>query len=484
MIYSATPTIGKFMQSSAFCRLIMGPVGSGKSTGCLMEVIKRAQQQAPGPDGVRRTRFAIVRATLQQIKLTVLKEFYTWVAPVTDFRVSESTIYLKWRDISSEIHLIPLDDERDQQRLLSAQLTGIWVNEFPEIDPGLFPAMAGRVGRYPPSAAGGASWFGIIADGNFPTEGGEWHELLELNRPPDWDVWKQPGGLSLGAENLANLLQTPETVSLPVDSELRIAQGRTYYERLARQHSPAWKRRYVDAEYGDDPSGTAVYRETFKLHWHVTDTLEPSPGHALVVGQDFGRNPWSVICQLDAKGRLLVLEEVPGTDVGLELHLRQNLRPALNKDRYLGFPAMLVGDPAGMQRNSSYEETSFDLLRRAGFNAVPGPTNHIDSRLRAVESFLIGSSNAGPALLVDKSRCPTIVRGFAGGYRFAHTRHGQAKPTPDKDNGDYSHPHDGLQYVACSVQNGITPLMAVRMGGARSRWATPPEQKVTAAGWT
>ena len=151
MIYDAPPTVAGFMNSSAFCRLIMGPVGSGKSTGCLMEVIKRAQQQTPGPDGVRRTRFAIVRATLQQIKLTVLKEFYTWVAPVTDFKVSESTIHLKWRDIVSEIHLIPLDDERDQQRLLSAQLTGIWCNEFPEIDPGLFPAMAGRVGSLSPS---------------------------------------------------------------------------------------------------------------------------------------------------------------------------------------------------------------------------------------------------------------------------------------------------------------------------------------------
>ena len=483
MIYDAPPTVAGFMNSSAFCRLIMGPVGSGKSTGCLMEVIKRAQQQTPGPDGVRRTRFAIVRATLQQIKLTVLKEFYTWVAPVTDFKVSESTIHLKWRDIVSEIHLIPLDDERDQQRLLSAQLTGIWCNEFPEIDPGLFPAMAGRVGRYPPSAAGGASWFGIIADGNFPTEGGEWHELLELNRPVDWDVWKQPGGLTTGAENLGNLLQTPTTIGLRVDDPVRIAQGRTYYERLARQHSPAWRRRYVDAEYGDDPSGTAVYKETFKLHWHVTDELAPNPGLPIIIGQDFGRNPWSLLCQLDSKGRLLVLEEVPG-DTGLELHLRQNLRPAMAQERYMGHPVMVVGDPSGRHRDSLYEETAFDLLSRAGFNAVPAPTNDIDPRIRAVESFLIGSSNAGPAILIDKRRCPVLVRGFTGGYRFAHTRHGQAKPTPDKDNGDYSHPHDDLQYVACSVQNGITPMMATRIRGMNRRWGTPVEQRVTAAGWT
>ena len=462
MIFTAPPTLSSFMQSRAFFRFVLGPVGSGKSTSCLMEIIRRASEQRQGPDGFRRTRFAVVRATLQQIKMTVLKEFYTWVAPVTDFRVSESTIHLRWNDVVCEIHLIPLDDERDQQRLLSAQLTGIWVNEFPEIDPALFPSMAGRVGRYPSSAQGGCSWFGVIADGNFPTEGGEWHELLEIARPTDWDVWKQPGGLDPAAENLENL---PDGVG--------------YYERLARQHSPDWVRRYVHAQYGNDPSGTAVYRESFKLNWHCADSVDPVMGHPLIIGQDFGRNPWSIITQLDHRGRMLMLEEIAADDVGLELHINRSLRPALMQERYLGRPIAIIGDPAGMQRSTSYEETSFDLLKRAGFHAFPAPTNNIDARLRGVETFLNGSSNGGPAMLIDKGRCPKFVRGMSGGYRFAHTRQGQAKPSPDKN--DYSHVHDAAQYACSATQNGLMPIVASRLV---RRIVPDTGARMSAAGWT
>src|SRR6478752_8480830 len=111
MVFDAPPTISQFMCSSAFVRIILGPVGSGKSTGCLMEIMRRSAEQAKGPDGYRHTRWAIVRQTLQQIKQTVLKEFYTWVEPITRFKVSENTIYIEHEDVKAEIHLIPLDDQ-------------------------------------------------------------------------------------------------------------------------------------------------------------------------------------------------------------------------------------------------------------------------------------------------------------------------------------------------------------------------------------
>lgn len=106
----------------------------------------------------------------------------------------------------------------------------------------------------------------------------------------------------------------------------------------------------------------------------------PSPGHSLVVGQDFGRAPWRAICQLDHKGRFLILEEVPAEDIGLELHIAQSLRPALMQERYLGFPIAIIGAPAGAAKNSLYEVTSFDLPKEAGFRTIPAPTNDIDPR--------------------------------------------------------------------------------------------------------
>ena len=491
MIYSAPPTIAGFMNSSAFCRIVMGPVGSGKSTGCLMELMKRAQQQTPGPDGVPQNplRHRPGDAAADPSSRCCTGNSTPWAAPVTDFRVSESTIYMNWRDVACEVHLIPLDDERDQQRLLSAQLTGIWCNEFVEIDPArCSPRWQAASGATPKRRRGRVVVRHIVADGNFPhrrrrvarTAGDEPAAGLE-------DVWKQPGGLERrGGEPGASAADAGDGEARRItDAEADragadILRAAGAAATLTRRGSSATSTRSTATTPRATPRCTA---RPSSCTWHVADALEPSPGHPLIIGQDFGRNPWSLICQLDSKGRLLMLEEVAASDVGLELHLRTGLRPALAQARYQGLSALVVGDPAGMQRSSSYEETSFDLLRRAGFNAIPAPTNAIDARLRAIESFLIGSSNAGPALLIDKQRCPTLVRGFSGGYRFAHTRHGQAKPTPDKDNGDYSHVHDAGQYVACSLQNGVTPMMASRLGGMR-RWATPRERQVSSAGWT
>ena len=147
----------------------------------------------------------------------------------------------------------------------------------------------------------------------------------------------------------------------------------------------------------------------------------------------------------------------------------------------MGKPVMLVGDPSGTHKDSLYEETCFDLLKNKGFNALPASTNDIEARLRAVESFLIGASDGGPQLIVDRERCPTLVRGFSGGYRFAHTRKGQQKPTPDKENGDYSHVHDDLQYVCLTVHGGVIPLhMQYRLRPQRAG----KQVRVSAAGWT
>lgn len=59
--YSGVPTIAGFSHSDAFIRGVMGPFGSGKSSGCVVEFPYRASNQQPGHDGVRRTRWAVIR---------------------------------------------------------------------------------------------------------------------------------------------------------------------------------------------------------------------------------------------------------------------------------------------------------------------------------------------------------------------------------------------------------------------------------------
>ena len=132
--FNAPPTVARFMKSDAFMRLVAGPVGSGKTTGCLFELFRRACEQAPAADGYRYTRFAIVRQTLKQLKDTVKKDVEGWFEGIAEFKVSDNTFYITVGDVRSEWLFIPLDSPEDQRRLLSMQLTGAWMSEAIEMD--------------------------------------------------------------------------------------------------------------------------------------------------------------------------------------------------------------------------------------------------------------------------------------------------------------------------------------------------------------
>jgi hypothetical protein len=431
--YNAPPTIGDFMRSNAFGRILAGPVGSGKTTGCIMEVLRRCMEQEPGEDGLRYTRFAFVRQTLKQLKDTVLRDMDSWLAGLGEWQESKSTYFLKFGNVRSEWLFIPLEEALDQARLLSTQLTGVWINELIESQADIIAPIMGRVGRYPSANRGTPTWHGILADTNMPVEMSEWHRFM-TDPPGDWQIFLQPSGLAPNAENLSHLLQTEDTRELPEDDPRRAKAGRRYYERLVEQYGSQdpWIRRYVFAMYGDDPSGEAVFRASFKPSWHVVDETFVSPGSVLLIGQDFGRNPWSLIGSLDASGRLLIHQEVAATNIGLEKHLNESLRPQLYSHRFAGSKAIVVGDPAGVAKSTIAEETSFDALRRLGFAAYPAPSNDPDTRLRAVEALLGRAVNGGPALVINGRGCPWLVRAMSGGYRFKKLKEGALRSVPDK----------------------------------------------------
>jgi hypothetical protein len=483
VIYSAPPTLATFMKSQAFGRVAAGPVGSGKTTACVMECLRRAMAQAKAPDGYRYTRFAFVRQTLKQLRDTVLKDVQSWLAGLGEWKVSENTFYLDFSDVKSEWVFIPLENAEDQARLLSMQLTGAWLSEAIEMNFDVLAPVSGRIGRYPSGNRGVPSWYGIIADTNMPVELSDWHKFM-TEPPPNWQVFIQPSGMAPEAENLNYLLQTEETRALPFDHPRRRAQGRRYYQQFLEMYGSdhAWVKRYVYAQYGDDPSGEAVFKSTFKPSFHVVPETLVIPGYPLIVGQDFGRNPWSLIGQVDHMGRLLIHKEVEAANVGLEKHVEERLRPQLLGNKYITSKVILVGDPSGISKGTIAEETCFEALKRMGLPAFPAPTNDIAVRLRAVEALLGRQINGGPALAINASGCPWLVRAMSGGYRFKKHKDGGLRTVPEKfDKEGFSHVADCLQYICLVVHGGLTSEFARRLV-PRSRPHYRPQ--VTAAGWT
>ena len=77
--FRSSPVVYDYFQSDAFVQGLMGPVGSGKSYACAAKIMKKAVEQKPSSvDGIRYTRFAIVRNSYPMLKTTTIKTWLDW----------------------------------------------------------------------------------------------------------------------------------------------------------------------------------------------------------------------------------------------------------------------------------------------------------------------------------------------------------------------------------------------------------------------
>ena len=273
------PTLKAFHKSDAFVRSIRGPLGSGKTTACVVEVTRRAQRQVPGPDGRRHSRWVAVRNTYGELRTTTIKSWQMWV-PENMGRFSWDpplTHHLVTDELNLEIIFLALDRPEDVRKLLSLELTGAWVNEAREIPKAVVDTLTGRVGRYPPVRDGGPTWSGVILDSMSPDSDHWLYRLCEEVRPEGWEFFAQPADDGPDAENLAHL-----------------PGGQLYYERIRAGKSEDWVKVYISGEYGFVQEGKPVYPEWRDTTHVANEALAPIEGLPLIIGLDFGLTPAAV----------------------------------------------------------------------------------------------------------------------------------------------------------------------------------------------
>jgi hypothetical protein len=434
------------MRSNAFFRGIMGPFGSGKSTVCVMDLLKRASMQAAAPDGKRYTRWAVIRNTYPELRTTTIKTWHQWV-PTTIGRWVDTgppTHHIKEGDLDVEVIFVSLDRPDDIAKLLGMELTGAWVDEAREVPKAVMDGLTGRVGRYPSAAMGGCSWSGIIASTNPPDTDHWWYKLAEEMHPEGWEFFRQPGGLDENAENLDWLNQIPETLSLPEGHDIRRKQGRSYYERQLAGKDPDWTRVYIHGDYGFVRDGKPVYPEyRDSTHCREFDLL---PGMPIYVGIDFGLTPAATFGQRTPMGQWRWHSELVTEDMGA-VRFAQQLRQVMH-ERYPGFQfAAVTGDPAGDIRAQTDETTPFQILHAANIPARPAPTNDFILRREAVAVCLGRLIDGEPGLIVHPN-CQMLRKGMAGGYNYKRIQVVGAerfRDVPDKNL--YSHVCEAGQYM-------------------------------------
>lgn len=454
--YFASPTASRFHRdTTSFIRVILGPVGGGKTTTCLMDLLGKAFTQKPYK-GLRQSRWAIVRDTYPSLRNTTLKSFQAWI-PDRMCHVNMQPPYTgvikqKLPDgthVEAEIIFLALDQADDIKKLKSIEFTGIYINEVRYCDETIFLTCKERVGRYPAKKPDegffGATWKGIIADtnawatthwlydmfdkGDVP----EGHKLYE--QPPA--IYWEPGKEGKGGKWLTN----------PDAENLRYLDA-DYYDRQLIGGKDDLLRVELGLERGISRQGKPVF-PNFSEKLHVSPTpLQARRGLPLCLSFDWGLNPACSFFQILPGGQLPILEALSPADESFEEFLDSYVIPLLQK-QYPGFKLIGVGDPAGRGRSGLDKRTPFTMLKERGITCSPAISNSFTTRKECVDWFLDRHK-----LLLDPKL--TVLReGFAGGYHYAEVQsnRGMFKEVPLKNH--YSHSMDTVQYACLYAKYGF-----------------------------
>lgn len=470
MNYIASPTGTEFIQDRSFIKIIMGPVGGGKSTVCLMDLLSRAQDQTPF-GGLRRTKFAIVRNTAQQLQSTVKPLIDEWL--VTMPQQSDGAALGSWRltDRTFDIHMLLPDGTRmhtelmltaadtpdDVRRLLSLQLSAAWVEEAREIDEEVFKALLGRVDRFPSVVAGGTKYPGVVCSTNAPALNTYWHKMIS-DPPSNARVFVQPPAVL-------------EDLSINPQAENLLYLGEDYYPNLLEANTEDWIDVYLRNQFGLGNAGMPVYKTTFKRSFHVAPApLVPVPGTAfpLIVGMDNGLQAAASVLQQDPRGVVNMLSEcfVPEDQtMGVETFLDRLLIPhLLSKYRARREAFLFVLDPACFQRSQVNEATIDQAVRARGFPTTRAVTNDPQKRQLALEGLFNRAVDGLPGLRLDPA-CTHTIAGLEWGFRFKRSASGQVTATRDKTH--HSHQIESLEYAATHYNSQVSQTSRVFMTRAR-----------------
>lgn len=453
--YKPGPVGAKFLSSKATVKLICGPVGGGKSTVALMELVRRAVMQAPH-NGVRRTKAVIVRNTMAQLKSTVKPLIDQWLVTETggsigQWRLTDNTFDMKFQlpdgtTVHSELVLMPCDTPDDVRRLLSLECSYAWGEECRELDPEVVEALEGRCNRFPNRKSGGVTEPGVIFSTNPPPMGTYWQELMS-NPPKKAEIFIQPpalledGSVNPEAENLENL--APD-----------------YYANLCEGKSESWIQVYAMNKFGSGGFGNPIFRSSFRMEFHKTpEPLQAIPQsiNPLIIGMDNGLTAAAVIGQMDMRGRVNILDEayVPqGETMGVESFLDRILIPKLvNEWPISPHKIVFVLDPACFQRSQVNEMTIADAVKKRGYNVIKATTNDPEKRIGAVEGLLSRQIDGGPAIAFSP-RVTWLLQAMDYGYRYKKSISGVGPLTPEKNH--WSHIADALQYLALHYNHQVS----------------------------
>lgn len=139
MDFRQAPVLSEAWHDDSRVRIIIGPVGSGKTTWCCGAIGARMLSMPVCQDGVRRYRAAVVRTSLPTMRTTTLATWKQWFPPGQIGHLREQapivhTIKMEAHKgeppLHAEIVFLGLDEQRAIDRLKSFEITDLYMAEL------------------------------------------------------------------------------------------------------------------------------------------------------------------------------------------------------------------------------------------------------------------------------------------------------------------------------------------------------------------
>ncbi|EFA1526611.1 hypothetical protein ACLAFG_003854 [Escherichia coli] len=461
-LYEAYPTASKFHAAwkEKKIRAMCGPFGSGKSVTCVNDLLYIAIRQKPAPDGVRYTRFGVIRATYPNLRTTTKKTLEQWLiheaggiketAPMEGhyrFRLQHDGTL-----VDMELILLAVSDDESIKKLRSTDFTAIWINEATEVPASVFTTATERIGRYPSGERGACSWRGVIMDYNMPPRG---HWLLNLfaSERDDYALFMQPPAAFKheSDDGMISYEVNPEAENLvPLGGNDGFEGGIRYYQSQIDSKMLVGDYDGIDQllclKVVDDRSGKPVWPRFSRAIHVAKHVILPQPGLETMISIDTsGIHPAALFWQFIGV-KWVILDELYGEETGFEDFVYGGLLP-LVQSRYKESSGILaICDPANA-RNALTATTPVATLNEAHIRAQVAGTNNTKSRIEAVNRLL----NKDVGGLLISPNCERVIASCAGGYKFGKM---QIRGTVDVAytanpvKNEHSHPADALQYGA------------------------------------
>ena len=439
--YKVLPTFAKLHRDLNPFLFVMGPVGSGKSSGCIMHAFFNAMRQNPDEHGVRHSRHLVVRATYPALKPTTIKTWLSWFKDKITITYSTPIVgRLKFpmsdgTSIDMEIVFIAVDDDKSAEKLRSLEVTSAHLNEASELTEGTFQLIKTRFKRYPAMKDGGPVRPFILLDYNAVSTEHWLYRLAEEDKPEGHSFYKQPPAVIKTPEG--KYISNPEAENLEnLDNE--------YYETMCLGADEDFINVNVMNNYGEVKRGKPVYKDYSDLEHHTDEDIKPLRGVPVVIGLDQGLTPSAAFTQQCPDGSVLIFDEIVTDNCSLKEMCEEYMWPKITSE----YPWIInnftvVCDPATSQRSMNDAKSGVRVLKECNLPVKLAKTNNWQPRFDSVADALRikGKFKLGP-------KCVTLRKGFVSEYKYAESKTVNGilyKPTPVKN--EFSHVQDALQYA-------------------------------------